>query len=584
MNDGINSLEKETSEKISSKVEVRDSRGEKANVVQEKDFKARLEKDNVEEKLIQFEIFLGKYIKQKVSEGLEINLASGPVGNGEVVDGVLSVNLPSQKEIDAVQNDERAKPFLDVLTKAGTTYEEFSLTSASSTTMHESEHMIIDSRPGSQLEKDFKDNSEISNDEGGHTLSLLDEGITYAFQMENDSGNELFQKMEADKPQSEDNFTVATRKRLGEALRGKVKSYVDEGEQIDGGLLKFAGEEMKKLNIEKYVAVSKLERSLRGVECRTEQWNNFESREFNNPTEVLEKLAVEGYCFHGSSRKIDGDLLPQMATDTVKESGNREAVYMSINPLLAEFTGIYGGLEGITERENVCHMEINGGEVSYPGESRFAVNNPDLGVKEGYVYVFDRRTKGFEEINGEILSDKKIEPLMVIKIKREDFKPTVEKIVGEAEKESWERISNQVASKLHDAWRESRRIEGTNQFEPRMKMTNDEAWINNHGGNNQIDIANTRFEDLPKDWKLENYNSAKVAVSEIYKAEKDKIPLDDKFIESASRVQHIQWLNRNENWAPPEQKMAYDLLSEAEKEKDRVVVRTAIEVYRPSFK
>jgi hypothetical protein len=439
MDEGTEGFEKEVGEIKTSKIEVKDMRGEKADALQEREFKAKLEGDKVEEKLTQFETFLGSYTKQKVTEGLKVNLVDGRFGSGEVVNGILSVNLPSSSEILAVENDNNSKQFLDVLTKAGTTYKEIAMISASSTTLHESEHMIIDSRPGSKLDEDFQRVTGINNDESGHTLSFLDEGIVYAFQLEKDSENDLIQRLEDEKPQIDENLTVVVRKQLGEILRSKVKEYVEGGKQIDEDFLKFAGEEMKKLDIEKYVMEAedermmkqnraKLEKNLAEEKGIIEKWNNFESREFENPTEILEKLVIEGYCFHGSSRKIDGDLEPQKATDLIKESGNENAVYLTINPLLAEFAGLYGGAEGITNRENICHMEINDGKVSYPGESYFAVNDPDKGAREGYVYVFDRKTLGFEEINGEILSKRKSEPLMVIKIKREDFKPEVKKI------------------------------------------------------------------------------------------------------------------------------------------------------------
>lgn len=152
------------------------------------------------------------------------------------------------------------------------------------------------------------------------------------------------------------------------------------------------------------------------------------------------------------------------------------------------------------------------------------------------------------------------------------------------ESESVERIIGKVATKLHDAWREPRRINGTDKFEPRIKGTKDEVWVATHGGKGEVDIANTTYEDLPDDWKSENKKSAEVAVIEIATAEKNGIPLDDKFIESASEVQHIQWLERNKNWAPQEQQKPYAQLSEDEKEKDRVVIRTAMDVYRPSIK
>jgi len=40
---------------------------------------------------------------------------------------------------------------------------------------------------------------------------------------------------------------------------------------------------------------------------------------------------------------------------------------------------------------------------------------------------------------------------------------------------------------------------------------------------------------------------------------------------------HDKWLERNGEWAPAEQKLPYDELSEEEKEKDRVVIKKAID-------
>ena len=261
MAEGNEFLEMEIGEKKSSKIEVKDSRGEKTDVVQEKDFKVKLENDKVEEKLIQFETFLGKYTKQKVSEGLRVNLVSGPFGSGEVVNGILTVNLPNSSEIKTATNDPNLEQYLKVLTMAGTTYEEIAMISASSTTLHESEHILIDSRPGSQLEKDFKgQNPDIEIDKEGHKLSLLDEGITYAFQLEKDSEMGLITKLEGMKPQRNESVVIEMRKELGKNLRLKVKEYVDVGLKIDEKFLKFAGEEMKKMDIEKYVEEAENER------------------------------------------------------------------------------------------------------------------------------------------------------------------------------------------------------------------------------------------------------------------------------------------------------------------------------------
>ncbi len=45
----------------------------------------------------------------------------------------------------------------------------------------------------------------------------------------------------------------------------------------------------------------------------------------------------------------------------------------------------------------------------------------------------------------------------------------------------------------------------------------------------------------------------------------------------ASDVVHQQWLERNGNWAPAEQNKPYNQLAESEKEKDRVIVRGAVD-------
>jgi len=260
MDDGIEKLNTEVVEKV-SKIEIQDTRGEKADAVQERDFCKRIEDDKVEEKLTQFETLLGEYTKQKVSKGLKVNLVNGPFGSGEVVNGVSSVNLPNNSEILAATNNPEAEDFLKVITDAGTTYQEIAMLSASSTTLHESEHMIIDSRPGSRLEKDFKEqNPDIKIDEWGHTLSLLDEGITYAFQLEKDSENDLIQKLEDNKPKKDESLTIKMRKELGEKLRPMVKEYLRDGLKIDEKFLKSAGEEMKKLVVENYVAEAEREK------------------------------------------------------------------------------------------------------------------------------------------------------------------------------------------------------------------------------------------------------------------------------------------------------------------------------------
>jgi hypothetical protein len=137
---------------------------------------------------------------------------------------------------------------------------------------------------------------------------------------------------------------------------------------------------------------------------------------------------------------------------------------------------------------------------------------------------------------------------------------------------------DELGSSLHEAWRGSRqRPDGS--FEPRLKKTQDQIWIDAHGGQAEVDIANTAYRDLPADWQAENKASAEAAVDEVTRAILQRIPLDAAFLETASAAIHVKWLERNGAWTPEAQKRPYEELSEVEKEKDRVVIREALDIY-----
>jgi len=116
---------------------------------------------------------------------------------------------------------------------------------------------------------------------------------------------------------------------------------------------------------------------------------------------------------------------------------------------------------------------------------------------------------------------------------------------------------NQIAGKLHEKWCRDR------GYAPRLKTTAD---------GKEIDIANLDFEDLPPKWQRENLAAAE-SVLDIMKSH----PGID--TESAANLVHVGWLQRNRDWASPDQKKDYEDLSEKEKEKDRVVVRIARRCY-----
>lgn len=134
----------------------------------------------------------------------------------------------------------------------------------------------------------------------------------------------------------------------------------------------------------------------------------------------------------------------------------------------------------------------------------------------------------------------------------------------------------ELGSVFHEEWREVRKQED-GSYEPRMKETKDEEWIEKHG-TKKVDIANTFFEDLPEDWQKENKLAAEVVMNEIFSAKKNNQKIDKDFIENASNIVHEEWLKRNGDWAEEGQKKPYKELSEEEKEKDRAQVLKGLEI------
>jgi hypothetical protein len=108
------------------------------------------------------------------------------------------------------------------------------------------------------------------------------------------------------------------------------------------------------------------------------------------------------------------------------------------------------------------------------------------------------------------------------------------------EKKRQEQIKK-LAKLMHEEWRSTRRKDD-NSFEPRTKKTEDMLWIKMHEGKDEVDIANTDFEKLPRDWQEENLLSAKAAIEKI---------------EDSLNIIHDKWLDRNDQRADPQQKTQY---------------------------
>lgn len=113
----------------------------------------------------------------------------------------------------------------------------------------------------------------------------------------------------------------------------------------------------------------------------------------------------------------------------------------------------------------------------------------------------------------------------------------------------------------------------------RIKITVDKAWIKKHG-TDQADLAKLKYSELPSDWQKERWFGSKTALDSLIKTIRADKPLDEKFVEYASDMIHKDWLERNFKKAEDEHKLSYENLSEEAKEKDRIFIRAAIEIYQ----
>lgn len=133
-----------------------------------------------------------------------------------------------------------------------------------------------------------------------------------------------------------------------------------------------------------------------------------------------------------------------------------------------------------------------------------------------------------------------------------------------------DKIINATAAAGHEQWKaDYKKSNGADAT--RLKKTKDTAWIEKHGAD-EVDIANTKYDDLPDDWKKENQESAKSAVEGLLKAKGKGASGADA---AASHV-HDKWLERNGSWAPENQKLPFDKLSKDEQDKDRFFVKQAL--------
>ena len=140
---------------------------------------------------------------------------------------------------------------------------------------------------------------------------------------------------------------------------------------------------------------------------------------------------------------------------------------------------------------------------------------------------------------------------------------------------NYNKMIEAIASLSHERFRDIYRKvnKGT-----RIKKTKDQKWIKQHK-TNQADLAKLNYFELPEDWRMERWLGAKEALDILLERVRIGKSLDGKFVEYASKIIHKEWLERNIDRAKDEHKVSYEELSNEAKEKDRIFIRVAIELY-----
>ncbi len=139
-------------------------------------------------------------------------------------------------------------------------------------------------------------------------------------------------------------------------------------------------------------------------------------------------------------------------------------------------------------------------------------------------------------------------------------------------------IIEKIASVFHENWRYNRLENG--RYKPMIEKSEDIEW-NIKNWTDVVDIANTKFEDLPNNWKYENLEAAKVAVDLVYDKVIALAEITSETVEEMSKIVHKKWLERNwVKWSFVNQRVPYEKLSEEEKAKDRVQIELAIQMIK----
>jgi hypothetical protein len=156
--------------------------------------------------------------------------------------------------------------------------------------------------------------------------------------------------------------------------------------------------------------------------------------------------------------------------------------------------------------------------------------------------------------------------------------PTTNPEQNLASLEAVQEAVNTLGSAFHEDWRKTRLDEATGTFEPRIKQTKDTAWIEVHG-TDQVDIANSTYDQLPEDWRAENKAAAEVVVGVMVDRD-GVIDLSDESTRvEVGGIVHDAWLSRNEWARGGELDVPFDQLSPEEQAKDISQIEVAKKIF-----
>lgn len=137
-----------------------------------------------------------------------------------------------------------------------------------------------------------------------------------------------------------------------------------------------------------------------------------------------------------------------------------------------------------------------------------------------------------------------------------------------------------VAAAVHKTWQEAQPLCKDGTRLPRLKKKTETS-------TDQLDIANSKFADLPEKWKQANVTTANMVVGEILRhvkkdnARKTNNKLDDIFVESAAHFTHQRWIMDHQYSSNIMALTPYYLLRLRHKNMLRRFVRAGIDLYNP---